>query len=405
LSRILYLVHRIPFPPNKGDKVRSFHLLKYLSSRHDVYLGTFVDDPADWKYVAPVEKLCTNVYFSKLNPLKGKLRSLIGFFVGKPLTLEYYFDVGLKRWVNRLIQKKLIDKIIIFSSAMSQYVDDIVGVEILVDFVDVDSLKWAEYAENHGIPMSWIYRREASKLLAYERFVANRSKCSFFVTDREASLFRELAPESAERVTTINNGVDADYFAPDIKTVCPFPVNEVPAFGPCLVFTGAMDYWPNVDAVVWFVQEVLPGLRSFYKNICFYIVGRNPVQQVLGLASDVVVVTGTVSDVRPYLQFATVVVAPLRVARGIQNKILEAMAMGRPVVASTTCVSGMDVDVGVDLFAADSANEFVEQLQKLIDSADLANSIGDLGRRRVLESYSWNAHLSKINNYLDVAVS
>lgn len=399
MSNILYLVHRIPFPPNKGDKVRSFNLLKYLSSQHRVYLGTFVDDPLDWQYVPKVEEFCEETFFSEIKPFRSKLKSISAFFDGSPLTVKYYRDARFKRWVNDLVAQKKIDKIVIFSSAMSQYVDDVVNLDILVDFVDVDSLKWSEYASKRIFPMSFIYQRESDKLLKYERFIAKRSKQSFFVTDNESELFKKLAPESAALVSTINNGVDSEYFSVDQNRQSPYPsVNDH-----YLVFTGAMDYWPNIDAVVWFATDVFPRLRNLRKNLYFYIVGRNPSAQVLALASDSVIVTGEVPDVRPYLQFSSVVVAPLRVARGIQNKILEAMAMERPVVASAACVGAMDVDAGQDILSASGVDDFLEKIDDLLNSSTYAKSIGHAGRCKVLEKYSWNAHLSKIDCYLDMA--
>ena len=165
-----------------------------------------------------------------------------------------------------------------------------------------------------------------------------------------------------------------------------------------------MDYWPNIDAVIWFAQDMLPALRKTWPTLCFYIVGRSPPPSVLALAGDAVVVTGTVDDVRPYLQHAAIVVAPLRVARGIQNKILEAMAMGRPVVAALSCVQAMDARDGDELISAETAEDFLREISALLHDAQRAGAIGQAGRTRVLQSYSWDAHLSKIDRYLNPTV-
>ncbi|HEY8711131.1 MAG TPA: glycosyltransferase, partial [Burkholderiaceae bacterium] len=164
-----------------------------------------------------------------------------------------------------------------------------------------------------------------------------------------------------------------------------------------IVFTGAMDYWPNIDAVTWFVREVMPPLLRLWPNARFHIVGRNPAAAVKALASDHVKVTGTVPDVRPYLQHAAVVVAPLRLARGIQNKVLEAMAMGRPVVASETCAQAIDARAGSELFTATTPMDFVRQIERLLRDPDKARSVGRAGRRCVLQRYGWEAHLSRID--------
>ena len=395
MSNLLFLVHRLPFPPNKGDKVRSYHLLKHLAARHRVFLGTFIDDPQDEQYLAALAPLCAGLHAARLNPQRARLASLAGLLGGQPLTLRYYQDVGLKRWVSHTAAAQPIDAAVVFSSSMAQYADALPGVPMLVDFVDVDSAKWTQYAGSHRWPLSWAYRREGVRLLAYERAVAARASRSFFVTENEATLFRGLAPECSARVEAMSNGVDADYFAPDPDRPSPFPVGQIP-----LVFTGAMDYWPNVDAVKWFVRDVLPALRSAWPQLRFFVVGRSPTPAVLALASDAVVVTGTVPDVRPYLQHAAVVVAPLRLARGIQNKVLEAMAMARPVVASQSCVDSIDAEPGTELLAATEAAEFVTRIDALLRAGEAAAEIGRAGRRRVLERYSWDAHLSGIDRYL-----
>ena len=395
MANRLYLVHRLPYPPNQGDEVRSYHLLKHLAARHRVFLGTFVDDPQDERYVASLAPLCADVHAVRLNPRTAKLASLAGLLTGRALTLEYYQNASLSRWVAQTAADQAIDAAVVFSSSMAQYVDALPDVPMLVDFVDVDSAKWTEYAGAHRWPLSWLYRREGERLLAYERAVAARARRSFFVTDNETALFRGLAPECSAMIESMNNGVDATYFAPDPKRASPFPVGVIP-----LVFTGAMDYWPNIDAVTWFVQEVLPAIRCAWPQLHFFVVGRSPTPAVQALACDGVVVTGTVPDVRPYLQHAAAVVAPLRVARGIQNKILEAMAMARPVIASQTCVDSIDARPGTELLAASDSSDFAAHVDALLRSRDLAAEIGRAGRQRVLKRYSWDAHLSGIDCHL-----
>ncbi|MBN8507411.1 MAG: TIGR03087 family PEP-CTERM/XrtA system glycosyltransferase, partial [Burkholderiales bacterium] len=328
MARLLYLVHRIPYPPDKGDKVRSYHLLKHLLARHEVFVGTFVDDPADRVHVDALRALCAGLHVVHLEPRRARLASLAGLATGEALTLRYYRDAGLARWVRELVKRERIDAVVAFSSSVVPYAEGL-GLPVLVDFVDVDSAKWREYALRHRWPLSWLYRREGERLLDFERAASARSARSFFATEKEAELFRRLAPECAGRVEGMDNGVDAAHFAPDPSHVSPYAAGETP-----IVFTGAMDYWPNVDAVVWFAREVLPRLAERWPALRFHIVGRNPAPSVRALASPAVNVTGTVADVRPWLQHAAVVVAPLRLARGIQNKILEAMAMARPVVAA-----------------------------------------------------------------------
>ena len=405
MGNLLYLVHRLPYPPNKGDKVRSYHLLKHLTARHRVFLGTFVDDPADEAYIDTVRGLCPDLHVAQLKPRTAKLRSLSGLLMHQALSLRYYHDEGLHAWVRQTLVVQKIDAIVIFSSVMAQYVSHLsaeTSPPMLVDFVDVDSAKWTQYSDNHKWPLSWLYRREGQRLLAYERAVAARATHSFFVTENETALFAKQAPECVNMVEAMSNGVDADYFSPDPNRSSPFDGNGLPQDPIPVVFTGAMDYWPNIDAVTWFVSDILPALRQSWPLLQFYIVGRSPPPSVLALASDAVVVTGTVPDVRPYLQHAAVVVAPLRVARGIQNTILEAMAMARPVVASLSCVDAIDAQIDEELVSALDAGDFVRQINALLTSPAKAAAVGQSGRRRVVESYSWAAHLGRIDRYLDV---
>ena len=398
MANILYLVHRLPYPPNKGDKVRSFHLLKHLAAQHRVFLGTFVDDPDDWQHLPVLRELCVDVHAAALRPARAKVASLRGLLTGEALGLPYYRNADLSHWVADTAARVKLDAIVVFSSPMAQYAAALPALPMLVDFVDVDSAKWTDYAPAHAWPLSLLYRREGRRLLAFEQATAARAQASFFVTDNEVALFRKLSPAlpGDVRVEALSNGVDAEFFAPDRLRASPFAADELP-----LVFTGAMDYWPNADAVIWFATEVLPLLRPDFPNLRFHIVGRSPTAAVLALQSEQVSVTGTVADVRPYLQHAAAVVAPLRLARGIQNKILEAMAMGRPVVAAATCVQAITAEAGVELLAAADASDYVGQLGRLLRSPEDAAQIGAAGRARVLADYAWSARLSGIDRHLD----
>lgn len=397
MANLLYLVHRLPYPPNKGDKVRSFHLLQHLLQRHRVHLGTFIDDPDDEPHVATLRGMCASLHVARLQPRRARVASLQGLLTGESLTAVYYRDQGLRQWVAQTLATERIDAAVVFSSSMAQYAQGQPGLPMLVDFVDVDSAKWAEYGARHRWPLSWIYKREGRRLLDLEREVAAAARRSFFATDKETALFQRLAPECAGRVDAMNNGVDAGYFCPVPDRSSPFDPGETP-----LVFTGAMDYWPNVDAVVWFAQEVLPRLRRGRPKLRLHIVGRSPTPAVRALASaDAgVLVTGTVPDVRPYLQHAAVVVAPLRLARGIQNKILEAMAMGRPVVAAASCVEALSAVPGAEIESATDADSYRHAIEHLLSNPHHAASMGDAGRRRVLCSYSWAAHMAVLERQL-----
>jgi sugar transferase (PEP-CTERM/EpsH1 system associated) len=405
MSNVLLLVHRLPYPPNKGDKVRSYHLLKHLLEQHRVFLGTFVDDPDDERHVETVRNMCVDTHVEKIAPGIARLRSLTGLLQQQALSVRYYQSAGMQAWVKKTLVEQKIDVAVVFSSVMAQFLDESKGgpaaSPMVVDFVDMDSFKWTQYAGQHAWPLSWLYRREGERLLGYERGVAARARRAFFVTENEASLFKQHAPECAPLVQALSNGVDSDYFAPDPERPSPFTQAGARPDGIPLVFTGAMDYWPNIDAVTWFVRDVFPALRADWPGLRFFIVGRSPTPAVLALACASVVVTGTVPDVRPYLQHAAVVVAPLRVARGLQNKILEAMSMARPVVASQSCADALDARVGDELLAATTSADFVREIDGLLRMPARADALARAARPRVVSSYSWGAHMQGFDSYLN----
>ncbi|MDR1708557.1 MAG: TIGR03087 family PEP-CTERM/XrtA system glycosyltransferase, partial [Candidatus Accumulibacter sp.] len=299
MAALLYLVHRLPYPPNKGDKVRSFHLMRHLAEKHRIFLGTFVDDPADEAHIEKLREFCAEFLIARLSPRRARFASLRGLLTGEALTLPYYRDAGLYVWANATLAKQKIDAAVVFSSAMAQYLRAFPPEKTLVDFCDVDSAKWTQYAATRPWPLSAIYRREGRRLLAWERRIAASAAHSFFITENETALFLRLAPECEGRVSTMRMGVDADFFSPETEFASPYPPGEIP-----LVFTGAMDYWPNVDAVKWFAEAIFPPLAARRAAARFYIVGRNPAAAVRELAGERIAVTGTVPDVRPYLRHA-----------------------------------------------------------------------------------------------------
>lgn len=389
---LLFLCHRIPYPPNKGDKIRSFHLLHHLSQHFTIYLASFVDDPQDWPWVPKVEKLCKECLFLPLKPWQAKLRGLTALLTGEALSVPYYASKEMERWVRQRVMQHKIAHVLVFSSSMAQFVmdSDLQFERKIIDFVDIDSDKWEQYAEQKSFPLSYIYRREARCLLDFERRLAQEFDAGLFVSSAEAALFKKLVPATASKIGYYNNGVNTDYFRPDPHLDNPYP-SDVRA----LVFTGAMDYWPNIDAVLWFAQEVLPQLLPKYPELRFYIVGSNPAKAVRQLESQPgVVVTGRVEDVRPYLQYAAAAVAPMRIARGVQNKVLEAMAMEQPVLVSRKGLESIDAVHGKQVLLADEVSEYLEQVQQVLDGG--CQEIGVRAREFVVENFVWEKNLPEV---------
>ena len=393
MSELLFLCHRMPYPPNKGDKIRAYHWLKALAANYRVHLGTFVDDPQDWVHRPALEPLCATSCFTSLEPRRAKLRSVSGLLRREALSLAYYRDRAMARWVKRVLAEHPISAILVFSSTMAPYVKSVTDRRRVLDFVDVDSDKWRQVAGRSRAPMRWVYRREARKLLWAERRMAREFDASVFVSEAEADFFRRAAPESAEHVHAIGNGVDADYFDPESEHADPYGGQG----GRQIVFTGVMDYSANIDAVDWFVAEVLPLIRTRMPDVGFTIVGARPTARVTALADEPgVTVTGSVDDVRPYTRHAAVAIAPMRIARGIQNKVLEALAMGRPVVMTPQAAAGLVPADAAFASVADEPENFANAVVDALTRDESTESVSDSARAYVRRYYSWAARFDEL---------
>ncbi len=394
---LLLLVHRLPYPPNKGDKIRSWNLFKYLKQHFNIYLGCFIDDPDDWQYTATVKSHCQETHILELNSKLATLGSFRGFLKNTPLTLPYYHKRSMRTWVNKTLHENQIQHIVVFSSSMAQYVEQLEKpANRIIDFVDIDSDKWQQYSNKCGFPMRQVYSREAKKLRLYENRVSALFDQSLFVSSQEADLFREMNPSVTEKVDYFNNGVDIDFFKPDHNYPNPYPDGVQ-----VLVFSGAMDYWANVDAVTWFAEHIWPDLNEHNKNIKFYIVGRNPTPQVLKLNHTMgIEVTGTVEDIRPYLSHANICVAPLRIARGIQNKVLEAMALEKPILVSAQGYEGIETSPELCCQILNQPDEWVKAIEEWLKNPPEAS----FNRSFILKNYHWNNSLLRLNPHLQLPV-
>jgi sugar transferase (PEP-CTERM/EpsH1 system associated) len=394
---LLLLTQRIPYPPNKGEKIRHFQILRHLADSYNVHLGCPVDDPNDWQHVETVKSFCADAYVARLDRRFDAISHLKALARGDALSVALYRDRGLAEWVSKTLDAVRPEIVFVCSSNMAPYV---LGHRHrgrrIVDLVDVDSEKWRAYAGKGLGPMRWLYRREARKVFALERRVAQEADWSTFVSDAEADLFRRLVPERAETIVGISNGVDCAYFDPAGGFAAPYNLG-VPNF----VFTGTMDYVPNVDAVTWFATEILPLVRRALPLAQFHIVGANPAPSVQALARiKDVYVSGRVPDVRPYIANATAAVAPMRIARGIQNKVLEAMAMARPAIVTPDALEGIAARPDSELLLADTAEAFAAAAHRLAADVSEGRRIGEAARGRVVADYSWEGRLRGFDRLL-----
>jgi sugar transferase (PEP-CTERM/EpsH1 system associated) len=406
MQDLLYLVHRIPYPPDKGDKIRSYHMLRFLSKRYRVHLGCFIDDASDLQHVARLEAMCASSCFIELHPLLARLRSLSALATGEAMSLPYYRSAALQRWVKRLLAGGQVRQALVFSGPMAQYLHPLQSQMMLhrvIDFVDVDSEKWQQYAATKRWPLAPLYRREARHLLAYEREISRQFDRVTFVSSAEAELFSlraQPAPPEQRKIDFFCNGVDVDFFSPQRFYPNPYR-GAVAEKVPVLVFTGAMDYWPNIEAVQWFAARVLPALRARFQALEFHVVGARPSAEVSKLAQlPGIKVSGTVPDIRPYLAHATLAVAPLRIARGIQNKVLEAMSMEKTIVATPQALEGIGARPGIEIVVAGNAAGFISALTGLLE-AKTEHRIGVAARERVLQDFCWDRNLQRLDHALN----
>jgi sugar transferase (PEP-CTERM/EpsH1 system associated) len=388
MKELLFLAHRIPFPPNRGDKIRSWHLLKRLGQAARVHLACFADDEADAAHLPALREAMggslgsAHVEVRRTAKAAAAARALAE---RRPVSLTAFDSRQMRLFVADTIRRHDIRYVFAFSGQMAQFVPR--GPRFVMDFGDVDSAKFEAYGESGPAALRWMMRREAKLLSQFERETAARADASLFVSAAEAALFEARTGLPG---TALSNGIDLAFFDPEAA----FPRLSAAerGQGPLLLFTGQMDYRPNVEAATGFARDVLPLLSG----VRFAVAGRNPTAEVLALRRQGVIVTGEVADIRSWLAAAEIVVAPLAIARGIQNKVLEAMAMARPVVASPAAFEGIDAVPGRDLLVEQGADAMARAILRLLDDRAAADALGQSGRRRMEAHYRWDARLAPL---------
>jgi polysaccharide biosynthesis protein PslH len=392
----LFLCHRLPYPPNKGDKIRSYALLRYLAKRGPVHLACFVDDRDDLQYLDKVRELAGgNCYFEPLGPIKKARRSLIALGTGKAITTACFGSKRLQRWVDQTLRNSAIDDVVVFGSAMAPYLlhGSVAPDRVLFDMVDIDSDKWRQYAVGARGVRKWLYTREARSLEVLECEAAASFGHTLLVSKFEANTFKNLAPKSAAKVGWLTNGVDLERFSfGNFRN--PFGSDEIP-----IVMTGRMDYRPNYQGALWFASEVLPHILKLAPNARTYFVGSGPPPALRAITGPAITVTGAVADVRPYLQFAKAVIAPLRIARGVQNKVLEAMAMGKPVVATREATRSLAVEAGRHLWIENDPMRFAEAVLEALRGEN-REIVAQSARKYVEHNHNWTNLLKGIDIHL-----
>jgi sugar transferase (PEP-CTERM/EpsH1 system associated) len=392
MSEILFLAHRIPFPPDRGDKIRSHHIVKALAQIAPVHVACFAEGGSDWDQLGELAQIATShCLVARRKPLA--LAGVEALLRGEPVSLAAFRDEAIERYVSETLATRPIRTIYVYSGQMGQYVPASFKGRVIVDLVDVDSAKFEAYAQRGAWPISLIHAREGRLLRAFEERMALRAERCLLVSEAEAHLFQSrLANPARAKLAVLNNGIDVATYDPDAVTPEP-SLKE--ANGPHLVFTGQMDYPPNIAAARRVIDYILPAIRQHHPYAQFHIVGRAPTRELLDFDwQDGVRVWGEVPDVKPFLAAADLVVVPLEIARGVQNKVLEAMAMARPIVLTSGAATGIGAGDGRHFAIEDSDEAMTARIHSLLANRGAGQTMGQAARQFAVDCRSWEAMLA-----------
>lgn len=399
MTEVLFLAHRMPFPPDRGDRIRSSHLLRRIAELAPVHVGCLAEDAGDFAAEPELARIAASHCLAPRPSLP--LAGITALATGRPVSVCAFNARSLHDFIQQTLRDRPISAIFVFSGQMAPYVPKAFPGRVVMDFVDVDSAKYEAYATQGALAKRWLYRREARLLASLEESAACRSNISLFISAEEKALFESrLVKPDGIAVQALGNGIDATAFDP--AGVRPAP--EQFKGGPQIVFTGQMDYLPNIEAVTLFVRSIMPRILALHPNAVFSIVGRAPTSAVRALDGvNGCRVTGAVPDVRPWLAGADLVVAPLMIARGVQNKVLEAMAMARPVLLTPEAATGIAATDGQHFAVADGAHALGTRALALLSDGEGRQAMGQAARRFVVDRLAWQTVLRPLPELLGLA--
>ncbi len=364
-----------------------------------MHVVALVDDDADLEHVGGLAQTAKTVSYARISARVRPIRSALAMLSGRPISVSHFYSRDIQAKIDEMIEELDFDAVICSSSPTAEYLfrsssatSRLASVPRIMDLIDVDSRKWADYAESSGLLRSLVYRYEARSLAAYEQRIGKAFGRVLVVTPEEADLFR--SESGCTNVIAVRNGVDFDFFSPS-------PQPSTNSTGRAITFVGVMDYFPNVDGMRWFIDKVLPRVKDRVSDAELFIVGSNPTPAVQAWGEVAgITVTGFVDDVRLYLDRSAVCIAPLRIARGVQNKVLEAMAMARPIVCSEAALTGIEAADGSEVFCRNEPDAFAEAICDLLEDPTTGQAIGRAAREFVESHYSWSACLQPINEII-----
>lgn len=385
--KILFVCHRFPYPPNRGGKIRPFNVINHFHQNgHEVHVASLSRATDETEAAHGIAPHCTKYYVEQVNPIMAWIRMLLRLPLPTPSSMGYFYSPRLKKRIQQLLSDHQYDLIFVHCSSVAQYVEDVENVPKIIDFGDMDSQKWLIYAKTRTFPLTLGYFWEGKKMERAEKILADKFDLASCTTRMELSTLDEFG--TARQTDWFPNGVNLDFFEPSAEPYDP----------DMLGFVGRMDYYPNQEAMIRFCRNVLPLLQTKRPATKLQIIGASPSKNILALGQlPGVTVTGSVPDVRPFALKSAVSIAPLKIARGTQNKILESMAMGLPVVASTEACKGVDAIPGEHILAADTPDEYVDHILRLLESPERRSLLANAGRERALSNHNWPASMQEVD--------
>lgn len=394
MNDLVFLASRMPLPPGQGNDDRSWRMLCHLATTHRVHLGCFFARSRDQRHLAALNEICASVMCLPFGPVISSIKKAAALVQGKPVGSGYFGNTRLTRWLAETMAAHQPGQAFVCGAAMARYLEDYRFANVVVDLVEVGSEKWRQRAETSRWPLNEFLWRQERALLSYETRVAARCDYAFFASAAEANLFSRRAPRAPARVVAVRNGIDHAYFNPAQEYPNPYPPDRK-----IVVFAGAMDYPPNIEGATWFATEVMTMLRHRFPTLDFWVVGDHPVRAVRALGRRDIHVVRHAGDIRPYLAHADAVVVPLRIARGIDNGVLEGMAMAKYVVATPAALDGLDLTVGEEILSAASGPGFASGVATALSAR--AGDMGVRARRRIETDYDWSTTLSLLDKLFD----
>jgi sugar transferase (PEP-CTERM/EpsH1 system associated) len=384
----------VPYPPDKGDRIRNYHVLRELAKTSLVWLACLADEPVSEETLAKLRGLCERV---EIIPVGGKIRwirSALSALGGGSLTEGAFREPALYQLLEHWRKESEFAAALVSASSLAQYLEhrSMNDLPRFVDLVDVDSQKWFDFAQSKAWPKSWLYRFEGRRVRKLEIELSRWAKAVTIVSRAECDVYDQFAAPAKGTIAT--NGVNLEYFARLAGSasdgISPIPSLALPA-NKSLAFVGALDYYPNIDAAVWFARDIWPAIFAKHPDAEFWIIGRKPTAEVQKLAAlPGVKLYADVPDVRPYLTQAILAVCPIRIARGLQNKVLEAMAMGKATIAAPAAIAALDVNNGEHLLSPNTPDEWVEAVGALLNDEDRRKQLGAAAREYVEEHHHWD---------------